>query len=462
MDASTIAAPAQSDERAQRTGQRLVTILAEDGPGCLSIAATSLRPADVAAAFESLDDKQRRDLFIALPPEFASQVLEELRPQSRDHLLAESDDEHLAKVLSESSADDAVYFLDHLDDDRAQHLLSKLEDQLRNQIGEQYELPDRSAGRLMKRDVVTLRSFMTAAQAIDRLRANGSTAPSALYVIDADGRLVGVLAFRQLVFAPPGTLVSALMDRDPLTVRPETDKEEVARILQKYHLLAVPVVDDKNRIHGVVTWDDAVEVLEAAAEADLLSIAGTSERSADNETTLRRAWLRLPWLTITAIGGFINANVIAAAGAGLEKQMILVGFMPLVGAMGGNIGLQCSTVTVRGLATGAIGPGSLMASAVREVSTGILLALAMAVVCGLGAAGVALVQHQPATLGLLVGISLFLAVLLAAGLGVIIPLACTRFRIDPALAAGPFITMLNDVSGYAIYIATVNALLRVL
>lgn len=457
------------DDRARETAKRLLTLLDLDGPGGVQIAATSLRTADLATVLEVIEDEQDRlRLFIALPPELAGDVLEECQPEIRDHLLEDSDDQHLASILADADADDAVYFLDHLDEDRAEHLLSKLDADLRQQLEEKYELEDDVAGRIMVHDPIALRSFMTVQQALDSIRRSyGDHATvghnhkfSTLYVIDAESRLVGVLPFRRLVFSQPRDTLAQLMDKDVITVTPETDREQVARLMQKYHLLTVAVVDDQQRIRGMVTWDDAVDILEAEAEEDLLAIAGTSEDLEDNAGMWDRARSRLPWLIITAIGGFINAKVITDYGSSLSTQMLLVGFMPLVGALGGNIGLQCSTVTVRGLATGAIKEGSMLTSVGREIGTGVLLAFIMAIICGIGGAGIALTTGDSPLLGLIMAISLLLAVLLAAALGVIIPILCQRWNIDPAIAAGPFITMLNDVSGYLIYISTVYVLLR--
>ncbi len=452
------------DDRAQRIAKRLLTLLDEDGPGALAIAASSLRAADIAAVMAVVSERQRVQVFCGLPPDLAGQVLEELRPELRDQLLESSDDQHLAKILAEADADDAIYFLDHLDDERAAKLLAQMDSKLRQQLEEQYELPDETAGRIMTREIITLRSFLTAAQAIAHMQGmqEERNRVTALYVVDAEARLVGVLAFRKLVFAPARATVASLMDREVISVSLETDRETVARLMQKYHLLSIPVVDQEQRIHGAVSWDNAVEVLEAEAEEDMLAIAGTAESTEAAPSLLKRTFLRMPWLVITVIGGFINAMVIQGYGAGLATQALLIGFMPMVGAMGGNIGLQCSTVTVRGLATGAIVPGRGPASILREISIGLMLAVSMSLLCGVGSAIFGAWQGEGAYVGAIVGISLFITVSIAAALGVLVPLTCARYRIDPAIAAGPFITMLNDTSGYVIYITTVNAMLAAL
>ncbi len=444
------------------TARRLLTLLDEDGPGALVIAATSLKRADLSSAFDTLDDERdRQRLFCALPVDIAGEVLEEMQPATRDSVLETTDDMRLSRILAEADADDAVYFLDHLDDERAAKLLAQMDSKLRQQLEEQYELPDETAGRIMTREIITLRSFLTAAQAIAHMQGmqEERNRVTALYVVDAEARLVGVLAFRKLVFAPARATVASLMDREVISVSLETDRENVARLMQKYHLLSIPVVDQEQRIHGAVSWDNAVEVLEAEAEEDMLAIAGTAETTEAAPSLVKRTCLRMPWLVITVIGGFINAMVIQGYGAGLATQALLIGFMPMVGAMGGNIGLQCSTVTVRGLATGAIVPGRGPASILREISIGLMLAVSMSLLCGVGSAIFGAWQGEGAYVGAIVGISLFITVSIAAALGVLVPLTCARYRIDPAIAAGPFITMLNDTSGYVIYITTVNAML---
>jgi magnesium transporter len=240
-----------------------------------------------------------------------------------------------------------------------------------------------------------------------------------------------------------------------------TDREEMVGLMQRYHLGAIPVVDESRHLRGMVTWDDAIDVLEAEADEDILALAGTSEDLEDNDGVIRRALLRMPYLVITVAGGFIVAKLIDSQSTELLARFpLLMAFLPLVPALGGNIGLQCSTVTVRSIATGEINAGRMVSRSVREVATGAVLALVMATVCGLGALALVLLGDQPPALSFVIASALAVAIVIAATMGVMIPLTCIRLGIDPAIAAGPFITMLNDVAGTTIYLLTASLLLN--
>jgi magnesium transporter len=450
------------EDRIEELAERLWTIREEDGAGALSIAASSLRVADLATVLQSFDDADRQRLvFLDLSPHLAAEVLEELDPEDRDQLLDATTDGQLVTILSEADADDAVYFLDHLDE-RAEALLARLDEQLRDQLAEQLELPEDTAGRLMQRSMATLRPFFTVDQAINRLRQSGKQRHEGpIYILDAESRLVGVLRFRDLLFADPTNKVGSLMEREPIWVDLTTDREEMVGLMQRYHLGAIPVVDESRHLRGMVTWDDAIDVLEAEADEDILALAGTSEDLEDNDGVIRRALLRMPYLVITVAGGFIVAKLIDSQSTELLARFpLLMAFLPLVPALGGNIGLQCSTVTVRSIATGEINAGRMVSRSVREVATGAVLALVMATVCGLGALALVLLGDQPPALSFVIASALAVAIVIAATMGVMIPLTCIRLGIDPAIAAGPFITMLNDVAGTTIYLLTASLLLN--
>lgn len=449
------------EDQNEELALRLTTILKQDGPGAFSIAASSLRIADLALALQHVPESDQVQLFLALPAALAGEVLEELEPETRDLLLAEASDDHLSVVLSEADADDAVYFLDHLDDERAASLLANIDSQLRTQLEEQWDLPEDCAGRLMQRDIATLRPFNTTAQAIARLRQQKRLPEGPIYIVDAQSRLTGMIRYRELLLAEPDTRISSLMEHNPIRVELTTDQEDMASLLQRYHLGAVPVVDDTNRIRGMVTWDDAVDVIEAEADEDILALAGTNEDLEDNDGIFKRALYRLPYLIITVAGGFIVAKLIDGQSTGLlNTYPLLMAFLPLVPALGGNIGLQCATVTVRSIATTDVGSGRTLSRSMREIGTGTVLAILMSVLCGIGAIGLVLMNDQPPQLAVVIAVSLMGAILVAATLGVLIPLTCVRLHIDPAIAAGPFITMLNDVSGVTIYLLTAALLLN--
>lgn len=449
------------DGRGEELAERLLTIFGEDGPGGIAIAADSLAVADIADALEHLDPAPRERLFLAFPPMVAAEVLEEVEAEERDELLEAASDERLLQILGEAEADDAVYFLEQLEEGRATTLLTNLESTLRDQLSEQLELPEDSAGRLMTRDVLTLRSFTTASDALNLVRARSKPFEGVLCVIDAQSRLVGVLGLRDLVVAEGRTPVGQIMDGDPIQVTLESDAEDAAELMQRYHIRGLPVLDSDGRLRGQITWDDAMDVLEAEAEEDMLAIAGTSEDLADNDGVLQRAGQRLPYLLVTVVGGFVMAGVIDRfSDQVLSSHPILMAFLPLVPALGGNIGIQSATVTVRSIATGELTTEKLLGRVLREIGTGSLLACLLSVVCGIGALGMILMQDSDAILALVIAFSLLVAVLIAATFGVFIPLACNRMNIDPAIAAGPFITMLNDITGVSIYLLMSVVLLQ--
>jgi len=452
----------EMDDRIQDLAWRLWASFQEDGPGAVAMAASSLHPVDAAGALGLLEADTRHRLFLALPTDLAASVLEELPPELRDELLDATSDERLIQILASASADDAVYFLDHLDDDRKDALLLRMDDTLRAQLEEQFELPEETAGRLMDRDLLALRSFHTVTRVLDLVRSRDKPLTGYIYVVDAQSRLVGVLGLRTLIRARPEQKIGDLMQREPIRVFLDTDREEAAEIIQRYHLRAVPVVDEHAHLRGQLTWDDAADAMEAEANEDMFALAGTNEDPEENASILRRARQRIPYLLLTAIGGFVMAWLIESKVEELSAYAILVGFLPLVPALGGTIGIQSSTVTLRSIATGELTAARILSRTMRELGTGILLAIVMSVICGAGALGMLLMSAQQPLLSAIVTIAMLIAVVIAAALGTFVPLACMRMKIDPALAAGPFVTMLNDVSGVTIYLLTATVMLQML
>jgi len=439
-------------------GERLAILHRQDGPDAMAAAASSIRSADIARGLEEIEPEIRRQILAALPDDLAAAVLEEAEPEIRDEFLEESDDRRLLDVLTAAEADDAVYLLDAAGEERAAQLLATMDDDLAAQLGEQFELEDDSCGRMMSRDVVTLRSFMTAQQAIDLIRRRAKTYEGSLYVVDAKGRLVGVLMLRDAVVADHHVSIGSIMDRKPHRVWLDDDRQVAIDLMQRYHLRGIAVVTADGRLMGQITWDDAADALEAEANEDMLALAGTSEDLEENAGVLRRARQRLPYLLLTTVGGFVMAHLIDAhQGSTLAEQPVLIAFLPLVPALGGNIGIQSSTVTVRSIATGELNPGRMLRRTLRELGTGTLLSVVLALTCGLGA--MLFFAGGDLMVGGIVVISLLIAVTIAACFGVLIPLACLRTGIDPAIAAGPFITMLNDISGVGLYLVVASMLL---
>lgn len=440
--------------------RRIATVATQAGTAGLVPLLEAEHPADIANALELLDPEERLGSFAVFPAHQAAEVLEELEPEYRDELLDDIGDERLLRILEEASADDAVYFLDHIDQDRALRLLQELDKALRQQLLEQFELPDDTAGHIMTRDLISFRPGTKITQIFHQLQGRAQAIEGFLYVTDPLGHYLGRVGLRELVVAAPEATAASIMKDPDLTVGLDTDREDVAGLMQTYHLRAVPVVDEAHRLCGQVTWDDAVDALEAEAEADMLALAGTSEDLEDNDPPLRRAWQRLPYLVITAIGGFIMAKLIDNSDDKMHARFpILLAFLPMVMALAGNIGIQCATVTVRSIATGELANDRVWRRSFREMNTGLLLAVILSLLCGGGAWALLSWNGEPVMLGLVIGCSLLGAIAMAAGFGVFVPLGCQRFGIDPAIAAGPFVTMLNDVSAVLIYLVVAGVLM---
>ncbi len=460
-------------DRPLRAAQRLVTILAEDGPGCLAIAASSLRPADLAAALELVEEKERMKLFIALPPDLAGEVLEEFRPELRDELLETSDDQRLLHILAEADADDAVYFLDHLDDDRAEKLLTRMDVKLRGELEEQYELPDSTVGRIMHRSLTLVRSFLTAQAAIAHLQGStGDTTPHALYVIDAEGKLVGVLGFRELLLAPPKAVLSALMERDPVAIALEADREEAARLMQKYDLVSLPVIDKNGHIKGAVTIDDVIDVVQEEATEDMHKMGGIEVLDAPYLLTPFMLMLRkrAGWLSVLFVGEMMTTSVMGHFEGALAANVVLALFIPLIISSGGNSGSQATTLVIRALALREITLRDWWRVLMRELGSGLSLGLLLGF---LGFARIVFGHYfapdsSPAfgpqflAIGLVVLSSLIGIVLWGSLCGSMLPFILRRCGLDPASASAPLVATLVDVTGLIIYFSMARMVFSVM
>jgi len=278
-----------------------------------------------------------------------------------------------------------------------------------------------------------------------------------VYVIDEDDRLLGTVPLRKLVTAPKDKPVKELMYTDMVTVPADMDQEEAARLAVKYDLLALPVVDSDGRVLGRITVDDLMEVMEEEANEDILTLAGTGEEALESRSVFGLAKVRIPWLLLCLAGSVLSALVLERFNATLSQAMALAFFIPAIMAMGGNSGIQTSTIVVRGLGTGAIRPKQLPKLLVREMR----VAVVIGILCGVLVAVAAQLLTGAWVFGIIVGLSLAGAMAVAVAGGVLWPMLCNALGIDPAIAAGPFITTTNDITGLLIYLLIASALLRV-
>ncbi len=419
-------------------------------------------PGDILGLLEDLDDAQKAELFSLLPPGEAAGLIQEMEQFDQVALFRLLSGERASAILKEMASDDAVDLLGELSPPETRALLQLVDEEAAEFSG-LLQYPEESAGGIMTTAYISLPADIPVEEAIVRLR---ETAPEAetiyyVYIVDGENRLTGVLSLRDLIASPGGTILKNIMRRNVISVKAALDQEEVARIVSKYDLLAVPVVDDRERLLGIVTVDDILDVLEQEATEDIYRLAGAGEvegvelMEAGVWRVVRR---RAPWLLISMIGGILAGSVIGVFESTLEAVIVLAAFIPVIMDMGGNVGTQSSTIFVRGIATGEIGPAAVWRYFFKEVRIGLIMGAIFGTLILLAAW---LWQGDP-ILGLVVGISMIFTVSLAAVIGTLVPLLCSKVKIDPAITAGPFVTTIKDVTGLLIYFGMATAFLELL
>ncbi|MEJ2085952.1 MAG: magnesium transporter [Acidobacteriota bacterium] len=392
------------------------------------------RPEDVALQFPRLIPSEQSEVFAVLVSEFpdsAGEVLIDLDAATRQDLLMSMEPPAIAKVL-----DELVEIVDRKNLEQVQTHLTYGDD---------------TAGRLMDTVYLALSEETTVGDAIKHIQGSADLDNIFyLYVVDRGNHLVGVTSLRHLLLSDPDVTLEKAMTPSVIKVRTGTDQEEVAKLAARYNLLAIPVTDDDNKLVGIVTLDDIIDVVREEATEDIFKMVGTSDDEiVYQDRSLRVAGIRLPWLLFN-LGGLVLAGVlISFFEVTLKEAVFLITFVPAIMGMGGSIGSQTSTITVRGLATGrlTIGYGSMKTFLWQQFKVGSILGVVCATIVGVGA----MLWEQSPIYGVVVGVSLFIAVMLASLNGVLIPIVFEKLGVDPAVAAGPLVTTSNDITGVLIY-----------
>ena len=422
---------------------------------------TKTHPADIAYLLTLLNYKTARTIFDLLPDvQSAADVLSEMEPGFRVEFLQNEDPNRIVEVLSPMADDDTAALLSELPTDLRDKILELMPDEETEEITELLSYPEDSAGRIMTTEFLALPQTMSAHQAIQEVRkASETKMVFYVYVVDQDGHLVGVLSLRQLVTAHDETPLSKLMITDIVKVTISTDKEEAARMVSRYDLLAVPVVDQSATPVGIITVDDVIDVLRDEATEDFLKMAGTSEDEVSSFSVARSARIRLPWLFASWVGGVIAIQIIDGFEGRFSQHIALfatlTAFIPIIMGMGGNIGTQSLSITLRGLATGRIDPKHLGRVVLKEIRVGLLLGLAY----GALLAAVGWVLNRDVSLGVVVGFAMCANMTMAAVVGTFLPLIAVKMKIDPAVASGPFVTTSIDILGVTFYFITASLLI---
>jgi len=418
-------------------------------------------PADLAIIFRYFLDEEQEQVFSILKAnEQTASFLIELDDTILQNLLQNENPERISALIRKAPVNDQSYILGNLDEYKSQSVIDLLKREEKAEIEELMGYPQDSAGAMMITDIFTLHQDITCGNALKKLQdQDDAEMVFYLYLTEDDGRLTGVASLRALATSQSNTKMRDIMIKKVHSVRPETDQEDVAKIVAQYNYLAVPVLDESNKILGIITVDDVVDVIREEATEDFLKMAGAGK---DREILLKSSWenakARLPWLFASWIGGIIAANIIGAFEHMLESILALAAFIPIIIGMGGNIGTQSSTIIVRGMATGRVEKGGELKVLFKEIRVGIILGLLYGVLLGVFAK-LKFIDSDP-ILGIVVGISICASMLLAVSVGSITPLFLRKLDIDPAVATGPFVTTSIDILGVLLYFMIAGLLLN--
>jgi magnesium transporter len=415
--------------------------------------------ADIAVALRDLPVVDQATVFRLLGREQAGAVLAELDDQTLLELVRALDEAEISSVLDRMQPEDAAGVLEELPQEEAEKVLDLMKEEKSEEVQELLEYGEKTAGRIMSPDFLAVHENVTVAHAIEQVRKSpvAETAQS-LYVVDDHEHLVGSLPLRRLITADPSTPVRLLRQEESVSVRPETDQEEVAQLVAKYDLVAVPVVDHDHRLLGVITVDDVIDIIREEATEDIQRLGGAPGDETVFDPPSRVGVKRLIWLLINLCTAILAASVIGLFEESIRELALLAVFMPIVASMGGIGTTQTATVVVRGLALGDMTAAHvwrvLRKEAILALTTGIASAVVMAVI--------AYLWKGQLLLAVIIGVALVINMLVAAAVGVVIPLLLKSFRIDPAIASSVIITTFTDVCGFFSFLGLATLLIKFL
>lgn len=409
-------------------------------------------PADMAWVVRHLSEHERKEVFnIIVQTDKVGDFLSELDEAIMVSLVEDLTPQYLADIVAAMSPDDAADLIDALPDEFAAEIRKHMVKEDREEVDELLQYHPQSAGGLMSPDFMYLDEELSVGEAIAKVQKRSEEKEMVfyLYITYGDGKLAGVVSLRELITNPPHRQLKNIMQPNVLSVTTDTDQEEVAHVISKYNILAIPVVDANYVLVGIVTVDDIIDVMREEASEDFLQMAGAGK---DTEilfkSTRENAWIRAPWLFASWLGGVAALFIIGAFEKELSQVMALAAFIPIVMGMGGNIATQSSTIVVRGIATGNVNLGDYRKIVFKELRIGLVLGVLYGSFLGILAY---FGYSDPSLLGLVVGLSVFCSMAMAATVGTIIPLVLKRFDIDAAVATGPFVTTSIDILGVFSY-----------
>jgi magnesium transporter len=410
---------------------------------------SELHSVDIAELIEELDEERGKVLFEIFEDEDSADIFIELDEENRESVLEDLTSQEIAEELIENlDSDDAADIISELTSQKKVEVLSHIEDlEHASDIVDLLSYPENTAGGLMAKELIKVNQKWTVLRCVVEMRKQAEDVDQvySIYVVDDNAVLLGTLSLKKLLLASEKTIIKTIFNDKIISAKANLGNEEVANIMEKYDLVVLPVIDDSNRLIGRITIDDIVDIIKEEAIEDYNKASGISEQvdSSDSIFTITRA--RLPWLLIGLIGGVMGAEVIGLFDIKNNIQLAL--FTPLIAAMGGNVGVQSAAIIVQGLAGNSLGMDSIGERMIKELG----VALVNGLICSAVIMGLTFLLGYPIAISFTVSISLIAVIIFAALFGTFVPLVLDKYKIDPALATGPFITTINDILGLFIY-----------
>ncbi|MFO7554236.1 MAG: magnesium transporter [Desulfobacterales bacterium] len=416
--------------------------------------------ADLALVLGSLSIQNQRKLFTLIKDiELRGEIFSNIDADTFLNIVDAMDLDEIVDILDLTPKDDVADLLGRLPVEKSDAILKKMKREGSEEVEGLLHYEDDTAGGIMVPEFIALRENTTADEAIHSLQKEHMDVemPFYLYVVDENGKLIGVSSLRQLVVVPPDTPLKDFMITDVFAVKTDMDQEEVARIVARYDILAVPVVDDTNKLVGIVTVDDVIDIIREEATEDILKMVGAGEEFIETKSIFKNIKMRMPWLFASCVGGIIASFIIGYFQSSLSRLAYLAAFIPVIMGMGGNIGVQSATITVRGLATGRLNIRDIWSVVFKQLLVGMLLGLFYGIVVGT----VAKLKYTGFLFGLSVAIGVFSSMTMAAFAGSLVPMTLAKINVDPAIASGPFVTTAIDIISVTFYFVIATTLLGI-
>ena len=457
-------------ERFEIVQKALLKMLEDKKYATLRDILVTMNPSDIAALFSDLEEKQIPLMFRLLPKEQAAETFVEMEPNEQELLIRGFSDNELKEVLDELYVDDAADIVEEMPANVVKRILKNADPEMRSSINQILRYPENSAGSIMTTEYVSLRPNMTVEEAILRIRRQGVDKETiyTCYVTDKDRTLIGLVTVKDLLLAEDDeTPISQIMLTNLISVTTQTDQEEVAHMFSKYNFLALPVVDGENRMVGIVTFDDAMDVMEEEATEDIEKMSGMlpSEKSYLRSNVFELFKNRIPWLMLMMVSATFTGLIITSFEGALAAQVALTAFIPMLMGTGGNSGSQSSVTVIRALSLGELDFRDIGVVLWKEIRTSVLCGVALGVVCF---AKIWLVDRMmfdntdiTVMVDLVVCLALCVTVIVAKIVGCLLPMAAKALKLDPAVMASPFISTIVDALSLLVYFLFAKAVLGV-